>query len=140
MRFWVLICCIIALVTIVVWMLKCRMRVRSYGFMFCKLVGELGSIIAQIEKIRGDESICNVEQAVLEEHVKLVYTPGDEANLFDQLEWLMVDIEEFYDEIKDYEGIFRGDDWERIQDANEQFHDLRGYIRFKEWQKGYRNK
>lgn len=137
MRFLTVIC-IIALVVVVVWMLRWRMRVRTYGFMFCKLVDELGSIIRQIEKIRGDEEICNVEQAVLEEHVKLVYKPGDEANLYNQLEWLIVDIEEFYDEIKYYEKIFRVEDWEKVQASNGRLHEFIGHIRYEEWQKGYK--
>ena len=137
MRLLILIC-IIALVVIVVLMFRWRMRVRGYGFMFCQLVNELGSIVGQIEKIRGDENICNVEQAILEKHVKLQYVPGDEGNTFNQLEWLIVDIEELHDKIKDCERIFRGEDWERIRTSSEHFEQLIAYIRYEEWQKGYK--
>jgi len=106
--------------------------------MFCTLVGEVQSITNKVAKIRKDETICNVEQAILEDHVILIFEPEDYGAYFLQMELLIATIEELYGRIEPRKRHFREEDWEKVENRKKQFEDLKAQIRYEEWEKGYR--
>ncbi len=135
---YIIIICFIVLVGYVALMWKRKRKAVAGGFVFCQLVDELESAFRKAEKIRKDESTCNVEQPILEEHIKLTYNPKRMDLYYVQFELLCIEISDIYDSIEQYERHFRSDDWENVRKAQERLERIFQHIRYEEWQRGYR--
>ena len=134
---YVIIICFFAVVVLEIRFSLCKRKIVTTGYWFCTLASDFSNVLIKIRNIRNDKTICNVEQAILCDYIKIVYNPKDMKDLFYQLEVVIYDIEHLYEEIKERENCFRSDDWEKIQKAYKTFEDCVCSVRYQEWRYGY---
>ena len=135
---YVIIIYFIVLVVNVALLWEWKRKVVECGSLFCQLVDELESAFRKAEKIRNDENICNVEQAIIEQHIKMLYNPERMDLYYAQFELFCIEIFDIYDSIERQEKHFRSDDWERVEEAKDSLDQLFQHIRYEEWRRSYR--
>lgn len=112
--------------------------ILTKGERFCKWTDEFDVLMKKIKEIRENEEICNVDQAVYTDSFMFVYTPYDLKNFFDQFEELILEIQDCYKWVENWEDVFQPEKWDDIQRHKPKFADLVNKVRREEWLSGYK--